>query len=250
MVQQIAAPQRRKRTFGISSVVPYILEGRFGGPAGDEFVWDSFGCDTTLEETRAGCYDDRVTDGLDDPKSPNGISPEGLSVGPFAFYKGVECYIGGDEGGPDYEEMARTYLEFMEDRGVEGKVAEWLSTPAASAATLVRAIGLAEEDADQNYIAQPVLWMNRADAEEAAAAGALEADGEVLRTMLGTPVVASHQFTAGEVAVSGWPVVLAGNVVANTAIKMSTNVEMAIAERVYALGIDCSYQYVVSVTAP
>lgn len=251
MAQEIAPPQRQRRTFGISTVTAIVRETRMGGPAGDEFVYETSGCDTTIAETRAGCFDTRVDPDLDDPKSPNGVSPEGLiGEGPFALYKGVECYLGGDQDGPNYEEQARAYLEFMEDRGVEAKVADWLGAAATTAPSLVRAIGVAEAAADAQYIARPVLWMNRADAEEAAAAGALEADGDTLKTMLGTPVVASHVFTAGEVSASGQPIVLAGEVVATVAAKLAQNVEMAIAERVYGLAIDCGFQYVVSVDAP
>ena len=82
--------------------------------------------------------------------------------------------------------------------------------------------------------------LNRGDAVSAAAQYAIFPDREGnLVTANGTPVVASGEFLRNQVWVSGQAYLFQSEITVSRAILPTTNREMAIAERVYAIGFDC-----------
>ena len=169
-------------------------------------------------------------------------------VGPvFGIYAGVECWYGGSE----FEVDARRLLAQGSDRAIEAALNTWLqaATPETASASISEAIAAAENAADDEYVGLPTLVMNRGEAQLAFAARALEGDGTGnLWTASGTPVLASAEVTAGEVASVGGITVLEGSPVSYLADRLEVNKQFAIAEQVIALIVDCNYVTVHPVT--
>lgn len=245
-VNLVSAPQRTAREGGVKSVTgEFVEETRLS--AFGSIGWESTGC-TPPSPTRAGCFDTVDNDALDEPKSPAGIDQFGPISAPQARYSGVECYLNGDysEYGPD----AEAALSAWEDREVEAMLATWLADEAvagAAAANIVAAIAAVENSADENYVARPVLLMNRGDAAVAFAAGALVRMDGMLVTGNHTPVAASFAFPAGTVYATGALAVYATPLRSFESTQHTLNLAMAIAERVYAVGVDCGFAISVTV---
>lgn len=246
-VQQVTAPQRKPRVGGIKDVSgPFVVEQRLA--AVTDIVWEGSDCGVELSETRAGCYD-LVTPAAN--KEATGVD-QFAGIGPsFARYAGVECFIGGDQDGPSFEAQATARLEAAEDRTVEAKLMEWAlgGTPIA-AVGIAAAIANLEQAADAGYIGQPVLLMSRAMADLAYAADVLTRENGRLISPNGTPVVASGAIEGPEIAITGWPTVYASPIVSARGIAWGTNLDMALAERLYAIGIDCEFRAFADTTAP
>ena len=249
LVTQVARPERRARSGGIKSIVgEFTPVERLG--ASDEIGWEGADCGD-VKSTFVACF----TDEENIPnKTFDGVEQiSGISA-PFARYAGVSCFIGGDSD-ESYLEQARRLLLAREDRAVETVLWGWAKaapTP-GTAANLTEAIGKAEQFADADYVGLPVLVMSRQDATAAAAAGALKNEDGKLVSPNGVPVLATGVIPdadLGTVAVIGWPGVYATAVTVAQAPQLSTNVDKAIAERVYAVGIDCEFRYAVKVTTP
>lgn len=250
MAELVTAPTRKPRSGGIKSVVgEFTLEPRLT-VAG--IAWEDAGCGFP-HETRAGCYDDVV-----DPeaKEGDGVDQHESIAPPFARYKGVDCFIGGDNVGDSYVDQAKAALEAGEDREVESQLFLWadaVTITADSGATISEVIAAAEEAADTGYVGQPVLFMSRHDAALAFAEKALVRENGVLVTGNGTPVIASGVFpdnTWGTVFILGAVEVYATPVVAQVAHAFASNHTLAIAERVYAIGVDCDYRAGFALTTP
>lgn len=251
MAQQITAPTRRERQGGLKSVVgPFVEESRLGGPAGSDFGWEDSGCVTAASETRAGCYDQTDDDTLDADKLSGGVQIRTIPTDPFARYVGVECWIGGDADGMSFAEQARTNLEAIEDREVEAMIVAWASGATETEAdTLVAAIAAAEAHADASYVGAPVLIMSRSDVELAAAAGALEwRDGRLSTKANNSWVIGTFAVTPGTVYVTGALGVYASPIIARDSLQHTANRARALAERIYAFGVDCDYRHAVTVT--
>lgn len=197
----------------------------------------------TTDDPQTGGYVQKQYDG---PSAYTSV------VGPFAKYAGVKCWLGGDQIGDSYLEQARKLLAAGEDRAVEERLVEWAEAGSGPApvATLVDAVADAVNAADGDYVGEPLVIMNRGDAERAFAAGVLERDGGRLVTGTGVSVLATSAATVGTVSVIGWPTVWASAVVAHPANDLRRNEALAIAERVYEIGVDCDYRAVVTVGAP
>jgi hypothetical protein len=243
MAQQVAPPQRRPRAGGIKSIVDaFINEPRLSVVnAAGGIAWEDAGCGLP-STTRAGCYDgvvpaaDKVGTG---PTQYTSIIP------PFAQYKGVECYIGGDSDG-SYIDQAKAILEAGEERGVELRLYTWSKGgPAATTNSLDNAIATVDEHADANYVGLPIIIMSRFDADLAHQSGVLkrEDDGRLV-TGNGTPVISTSAADNGTISIIGWPAVVAA-----VGMNRAENIELAIAERVYAIGVDCNYRYAVTATS-
>jgi hypothetical protein len=69
-------------------------------------------------------------------------------------------------------------------------------------------------------------------------------------TVNGTPVVATWLMPDDKVYVIGWPTVYASEIASAAGHALNTNREMAIAERIYAMAVDCGFRAVVTVTGP
>lgn len=168
----------------------------------------------------------------------------------FALYSGDECFAG---GGIDHEGRALAVLDQGEDRELETRLVALLDAKDATATAhtnVATAIAAAEADADANYIGRPVIVMNRADVSAASMGRVLETgDAGEIMTKQGTPILASGKVPAGKVYVTGSLTVWhSPAAVVNRVIHPINNREMAIAERAYALGIDCDYVVAYTVT--
>jgi hypothetical protein len=241
----VQAPPRTPREGGIKSVAsPFITVPRLGLPEGD-LVWEDSTCGFT-DETWVDCV--RPLDA--ELKTGAGVTQYEVQVPAFARYKGVSCFIGGDGVGPSFQEQAESALAAGEDRPIEAALWAWAAlapTPGA-AATIAEAIAAAEDYADTNYVGRPILLISREDAELAYTAGALDFVNGNLVTGNKTPVLASGEIPSGSIAVVGGIAVYVTDVVAKAAAEYEDNIILAVAERKYAIGIDCAFRYVVTVT--
>jgi hypothetical protein len=240
----VSSPERKARKGGIKSVV-----GEFQSmprlAVANALQWVADGCE--LPKLAPGlCYADVPVEG---PKTFEGI---GQGTGPiFALYAGVHCYLGSDT---DYDTRARALLELGEDRGVEEALWEWLGTKSAPgpAVSIVDAIGTLEEYADETYVGQPVIVMSRRAAVHARAAKAIlgnEETGE-LWTANGTPVIATGAGNEDALYIAGWPTVYASAFTDIQAYDPTVNQELAIAERVYGIAVDCEFVFAQAFTIP
>lgn len=242
----VTTPARTPRRGGILSVVPTIQVDRIG--AASAVVWDAHLC-SRMQDAPGLCWGfdtgATVKDDFD--------TPEWATTGePFGGYFGVECFL----NTTDYEALAREGLEQAEAFYIEREMQlqDFVSGTAinlGASTSIVEAIANAEVYADTHYRdlapvvevgynGRPIIWLNRGDAVRAAAAFAIFPDREGnLVTANGTPVVASGEFLKGQVWVSGQAFLFESAITVSRAILPTTNREMAIAERVYALGFDC-----------
>jgi len=244
----IAPPERKPRKGGIKSVVgEFTSAPRLA--AAEALQWISDGCE--FPKAAPGlCY---VPNPVTGNKTYAGIDH---GAGPiFALYQGVQCYLGTGSD-PDYDERARALLEQGEARGVEEVLWEYLNTAGGTGpaqTSWVAAIGQMDEAADTLYLGQPVIMLSRFAAVQARAAKALFGDEESGRlwTANGTPVIASAAASDTVAAVFGWPTVYASEFVTARTADLAINQEMAIAERVYGIAIDCEFalHYAVTVAA-
>lgn len=248
MATSVQAPPRQPRIGGLSAVIDgYIDEPRLAVLQGG-LAWEDVDCGAALSETKAGCYD-TVTAAVD--KDGEGIAQFTSIVDPFARYSGVQCFIGGDNDGESYRARAERKLEGLQDRAVEAVLWDWVTgaTTGVFRGTLVERIAAAEEYADKNYEGRPILVLSRAAALLAFAAGALVwLDGKLV-TGNHTPVLATGEVPdaeEGNVGIIGGLAVYASSVVSRTGIDHRSNVELAIAERLYTLGVDCDFRHYVT----
>jgi hypothetical protein len=179
MAQLVTAPTRRPRVGGIKDVVAFTPEPRLSVAFGSGGIaWEDAACGLPAA-TKAGCYDEAVAQADKTGDGPDWYGS--ILTGPFAQYKGVECWLGGDNEGAKYEEQARAILEAGEDRMIEARLWAWATdgSTIAAAANLQIAVAALEDEADGAYVGQGIILMNRRDAEVAAAAGVIEyKDGE------------------------------------------------------------------------
>lgn len=247
MAELVTAPARTARVGGVKSVIPFVDEPRLTVSLGSGgLVWEDSGCDPSVHFHRAGCYDD--SGAPTGAKTPEGITAYTTLDDPFLLYKGVECFIGGDSEGDSYETQATANLEAVESIGIEKWISTRLGTPVAVAGDVKRAIAYLERDARAKYLYRPIIWLAVDDATMAAAAGMIEEKDGALQTKLGTPVIASAEFDDGFAAVTGAAAVYVSPVRAYLGLQKTDNLAMAIAERAYAVGIDCGYRQAITFT--
>lgn len=229
----VEAPTRSPRKGGIRDVAE-VREGLQRLALGGLVQYTSPGCQVAVGEA-ALCYPAATQE----EKDRSGIETlDGLPI--FGAYVGIECWLGGS----DYEADARRLLDQSEDRAIEQALDNYLeSTTPAEADSLLDAIASADEDADGTYPGAPVIVMNRHDAVLAKAADAIDfhPDSGKLVTANHTPILASARITRGSVSVVGALTVLASPIQVHRVQHFELNREYAIAERAYALLIDCNY---------
>jgi hypothetical protein len=247
MAVQVQPPVRKPRQGGIKAVAgDFILEARLNAPEGSP-VWEDATCGfsnpTWIDCVKPEDAEDKVGDG---------ITQYDMQVGPFARYKGVECYLGGDADGPTFQQQAADALAAGEDRPLEAALWVWVAAAASpgTAANIVAAIGAAEQFADTAYVGQPILVMSRDEADAAFAASALVRENGQLVSPHGTPVLASGEVPDGKVGIIGGLSVYAGTPVVRQVDQWTENKALGIAERVYAAGVDCDFRHLINVTAP
>jgi len=239
----VDAPRRSPRRGGVRSVAEFRdAPNRLG--LGGVVEYTSPGCQIAVGDVKL-CYPSPAA--AQPTKTRAGINTL-TGIAPVAgIYAGVECFLDGS----DFEQDALNLLSNGSDRAVEAALNTWIqaATPGAAKTGVAAAIAAAENAADGAYVGLPIIVLNRADAEAAFAARALEGDGTGnLWTGNGTPVLASSQITAGKVAVIGGLTVLISTPEVNRVQNYTYNKEYAIAEQVFALLVDCNYINVVPVS--
>lgn len=244
MALLVQAPRRTQRVGGIKSIAgEFVNEPRLGGP--ESIEWFGEGC-ALPSDTRAGCYDETNDDPVE--LEAGGVETFAAIAAPFAQYAGIKCWLGGDSEGESYTAQAEAALAAGEDRRLEQELWTWAADgTTATADTLAAAIGAAEEAADSDYLGRPVLIMSRTSATLAKAAGILAREDGILVTANGTPVLATGEAPADEVAIVGAVAVYASPVVTSTAPEVLMNTDMAFAQRIYTIGVDCAYRHHVAI---
>lgn len=248
MALQVQAPTRRPRQGGIKTVIEggaFIPVDRLAvvNQAGG-LAWEDSGCSLPYA-TRAGCYDDAVGDAEKVVDGPSQLTTIG---DPFARYAAIGCYLGGDDVGPSYQEQADQLLRAGEDREVESALWNWaaLTGNTTTGGTYTERIGKVEEHADVNYVGAPIILMSRLGADQALAEGAIVREDGRLVTANGNWVLATGAAVADQeewVIAIGAVAVYASTEVRVAAIKHTENLGVALAERVYAIGVDCTFAY-------
>jgi hypothetical protein len=241
----VPAPKRERRRGGIKQVTgEFEPLARLGAAANIQYLSD--GCD--WPSLAPGLCWGTVSTG---DKTFNGLDVEQGIIPVFAQYAGVECYLG-QGADAEYAARAKRLLLDTEEHEVEAALIAWAEAgPVSGTATkLATAIAAADEYADQKYIGLPVIIMSRFMAVIADAEGVLHRDKDSgdLTTINGTPVVTSWVSAADKISVIGWPTVYASEVVANGVTNPTQNRELALAERIYAIAVDCLFRAVITVT--
>lgn len=234
----VEAPRRVDRKGGIRAVADFV-DGVDRIATNGTTVHVSPGCTfpQTLLELCIPTSPEKAREGID--------QIPGLG-GNFALYAGVECFLGGE----DYEAAATLLLDQGEDRALESVLVTRIldGATAATATSLGEAVAQADNDADEDYLGSPILIVNRGDVSRLVKDGALKAkDGEVF-TANGTRVLSTSKVAAGTVIATGQIVVHRSSVEVHQVAAHTTNREYAIAERAYAIVIDCGYTAVYTVT--
>lgn len=242
----VPTPNRPARKGGIKSIVDgFVTTERLGAAANIQYL--SEGC--AFPSVAPGlCWGNVITG----DKTPDGIEVINGITSIFGQYAGVECFLDAAST-RDYEERARRVLERGEDSEIEAVLVGWADagTVVGTGAGVANAIAAAEEWADQKYIGLPVIIMSRSLAVKGNALGALDtydSSGKIW-TPNGTPVLASWTAPEDKIFVIGWPTVYVSDFEVNVARNLPTNVEMAIAERLYGVAVDCGFRAEVTVTA-
>jgi hypothetical protein len=240
----VPSPARKARRGGIKSVV-----GEFEAlprlAVANALQWIADGGE--FPKAAPGlCY---ATVPVTGNKEFNGIDQGSGPI--FALYAGVKCYLG---PATDYAERARALLEQGEGRAVEEVLWEWANTLSVPgpATSIVDAVAAAEETADTMYVGGPVIMMSRRAAVHARAEKAIlgnEDTGE-LWTANGTPVIATGAANDTGLFIMGWPTVYASDFTEIQTHDPIVNQELAIAERVYGIAVDCEFVYATAFTIP
>jgi hypothetical protein len=238
----IEPPVRVKRQGGIEDVATFRSNDRLGNA--ETIVFQSDGCDFPQISEHL-CYT-----GDADPAAKvfSGIAIDGAIGAPFPLYAGVKCVEGPD---PDHDVRAERTLEAGQGRALENELETWAAGGVAltAGATIVPAIAHVEQAIDSQYVGQGVILMSRFNATIAAAAGALEEKDGMLRTKLGTPVIASGSVTAGTIYGLGAIVVEYQEIETREVLDPEYNTRYALAERIFAIAVDCEYRVKSAVTA-
>lgn len=239
----IEAPVRAPRQGGIEDVATFRPNARLGSAG--SVVFQSDGC-AFPQISEHLCYT-----GEDVPadKTFDGITIDDAIGAPFPLYAGIKCTEGPDA---DHALRAERQLEAGMGRALENELETWAAGGVAltAGATVVPAIAHVEQALDSQYVGQGVILISRFDATVAAAAGAIE-EGEsgVLRTKLGTPVIASGSVAPGTVYGLGAIVVEFQTVETREVLDPEYNTRYALAERIFAIAVDCEYRVKSTITA-
>jgi len=161
----------------------------------------------------------------------------------FGAYQGIECFLNG--GLDDFRAIAQRVLEAGEHHIVDSgithalEVAATVLTPAAT--TITSAIATMEQKLAEQVPGQGYIYLSPAAATYAATANLLvrELDG-TLTTYLGTPVVILTESTGPASVYASGPVnIWRSPINVVDAPNVTVNLGAAIAERLYAVSIEC-----------
>lgn len=235
----VEPPRRSPRLGGLLTVAEVREESHLAASNAAQYIAEP--CGVTFGDT-GFCYGDLAPDEDTNKTYDGGIDTGHSVVKNWASYYGVSCFLNSDS---DVEQRAVRAFDQAEDRLVETKFGAWLNLAAPivaiPTATVMDAIGAAEDYADKNYIAQPVIHLSRYNSVVAGANEAIFGDGAGnLWTINGTPVVASSSY-GNDVWVTGAVTVLRSPTITTKTETLEKNTEGAIAERVYGILVDCDF---------
>lgn len=240
---RIAAPRVAPYGGGLRDVVPIttLTDPHLGG--GVEY--DGVICQHA--GLAPGLCDERVTTDAEKQFSP----PSHVTGPSIAVYTGIGCDILGEP----YDALATQALELAEFYALAQGIWEVFFKPVAAPNILgggplcvEEAVGLAEDWAAGNQPGMPLLWTSRSVATVAHSRHVAVREGNALVTPLGTPIVAERPFGQapgapggyGWMYVSGPAQLVKGSVLTTVARDTSTNESMAVAERIWAVTIECT----------
>ena len=230
---RIEAPNRTARAGGISKVATVRQNDLIGAAEG--VVFQSDGCTFPFtEEVR--CFATAPVPN----KTYAGIEIEGAIGAPFTLVAGVACFINPDQ---DEAERAAAAFEAGKDRALEGALATWaaLGTALPAGGSVIGAIATVDQELDDNYIAQGVILMSRADVVRAETALMMGSDG-IPHTTNGTPVLASGRVTPGTVYGLG-SISIDHTATQNyESYDLEGNMHYALAEAIFVLAVDCEFR--------
>lgn len=236
VTQTVTGPTREDRAGGIEVIATFETSDRLG--VTETVSWISDPC--TFPKAALGlCWEEPAFPADDKTGEPIDIE---MGIGsPFALYGGVECFLGPDN---DFDARARAILEDGDGRILEAKLVAWGAAAAApiDGTDLVGALAAVENALDVNYLGRGVIIVNRGDAVRLGALHALEYRDGILYTINGTPVLSTGAAVAGQVIGVGSIKVLQTALAERSVTAHPTNREFSIAERVYAILVDCSYR--------
>ena len=161
----------------------------------------------------------------------------------FGAYQGVECWLSG--GMDTFSGVAERVLRAGEYRVVDAALTTLLAGAATSLGTATsgaQAVGELEEALAVNVPAQGYLFMGTLAATYAAAAGLFAPPGlnGELHTYLGTPVVVLTDPSLAATGYAAGPTTIwRGPIVATDAPEPELNTGRALAERLFAIAIEC-----------
>jgi hypothetical protein len=185
-------------------------------------------------------------------KTLGGI-PDPLEADPVVVYAGVECYLSEKDF---FAARAKLTLEIGEEFAIEGYVWGLLGRDTdetnSTAVDCSLAIGILEQKIAKAYRGVPVFHMSRTLAATLLATRDLVRDGDVIRTQLGSLVVASGAYDStvgpdGAAAgtgnewlyVTGMVDIYRSEVITSSAPQPTANLAEAIAERSYEVVVEC-----------
>lgn len=240
---QIQPPVRQRREGGIEEVADFRLNSRLASVGGVTFQSD--GC-TFPQLSEHLCY---VGEADPAEKTFDGIDLIDGIGDPFPLYAGVKCFIGPDD---DFAERAERSLSDGRHVELEKAVATWAAggTALADGATQAEATARVEQAISAGYNGQGVILMSAFDAIMADAQGILYRDSAgQIRTILGTPVLASGSIEAGSVYGVGAIAVEHSAVQTQQVENLDTNTNWALAEQVFAIAVDCGFRVTSDIVA-
>lgn len=184
-----------------------------------------------------------------DPDDTKSFGEVGFPVGadPFVVYRGVECYL---DASDDYTAIARRALEGGESYAVESAVFTLILdevTETVGTGTVIQVLSALEAYAAQNIAEQPYLHVNLLGLNSLVKEGLVirQADG-TLQTYAGTKVVAGGGYGLTEATATTFDAFITGPVhlwradyLLNRAVNIVTNLQRALAERVYTVTTAC-----------
>lgn len=171
----------------------------------------------------------------------------------FGVYAGVACWLNG--GIEQLRDSARRRLELGESHVVEqyfASLAATLGTALPAATSIAGAIAALEQAIANNVAGTGIIHLSPTTATLAASQNLLIRDPltSSLSTILGTPVVVGSGYPASAAYASGLVTVWRGPIVESEAPEIIRNKAHFLAERVYALAVECGISRITLPTSP
>ena len=245
----VTAPEPGPRRYGLFTVASGPLDmPAHGEGSGVTYISPACG------ESHAVGIDCPAPDELPEPDGDNDL----ISSGVFSVRSALECGQVGQTEAELRTKLTRR-LEASEQATVEAAFATGLDYDGApldalnlddvaepvdatyDPASIRSVVGALLAQAAADYGFRPTLHASASVEPYAAAAGLIVADGPFLRTPTGA-LWSFGNYPAGELFVSGQVTIWRASTPAVTSVfDRETNVRLMVAERAYALGIDCGW---------